>query len=402
MRQLIFHSIRMRKVQSASILISIALSAALFLVLGGIYGGVTQGISLSAERSGADLLVVPGDARSYLDEGELLYTGVPVPMYMDEDVMDAIRGLEGVERATAQFFSQTLNASCCSATDETRLVGINLDDDFIVSPLLPDGFGGQLADDEVIVGSQVDGIVDGVLHIYGKPYRVAATMAESGGDLDHSIIMDMDVARQVSAQTDGFDSTWEKYGASEGLISAIMVDATDDAEVYEKLKIKLNLTDGVAYVENAETAERTQDQMRSVFLLLAGAAVLMLAVTVLQLFARFYSCVWDRKSELALYRAIGASQREIRGLIGGEVALLAGGGAIVGIVVGFILYRALLGVLADSLAFPFVSVGAAGMTLLIAGIIVLIAVLSFLSIIWPLRQVGRLDPSLAMQQGDID
>lgn len=181
MRQLIFHSIRMRKVQSASILISIALSAALFLVLGGIYGGVTQGISLSAERSGADLLVVPADARSYLDEGELLYTGVPVPMYMDEDVMDAIRGLEGVERATAQFFSQTLNASCCSATDETRLVGINLDDDFIVSPLLPDGFGGQLADDEVIVGSQVDGIVDGVLHIYGKPYRVAATMAESGG-----------------------------------------------------------------------------------------------------------------------------------------------------------------------------------------------------------------------------
>lgn len=181
-----------------------------------------------------------------------------------------------------------------------------------------------------------------------------------------------------------------------------MVDATDDAEVYEKLKIKLNLTAGVSYVENAETAERTQDQMRSVFLLLAGAAVLMLAVTVLQLFARFYSCVWDRKSELALYRAIGASQREIRGLIGGEVALLAGGGAIVGIVVGFILYRALLGVLADSLAFPFVSVGAAGMMLLIAGIIVLIAVLSFLSIIWPLRQVGRLDPSLAMQQGDID
>ncbi len=66
MNSLILHSIRMRKVQTASIVVSVALSVALALVLGLIYGGVTRGIDVSAERGGADLLIVPKDARSHL------------------------------------------------------------------------------------------------------------------------------------------------------------------------------------------------------------------------------------------------------------------------------------------------------------------------------------------------
>ena len=36
------------------------------------------------------------------------------------------------------------------------------------------------------------------------------------------------------------------------------------------------------------------------------------------------------------------------------------------------------------------------------GLLVLFALLTALAILMPLRQIGRLDPSLAMQQGDID
>lgn len=316
--------------------------------------------------------------------------------------MDTIRSFDGVERATPQFFSQTLSASCCSATDETRLIGVDFQDDFIVTPLLPAGLSEQLAEDQVIVGSQVNGISDGKLYIYGKPYEVVATMAGSGGDLDHSIIMDMDAARKISAETDGLGSTWDTYGEPDGLISAIMVDATDDPEAYEKLKIKLNLTDGISYIENSETAEQAQDQLRSVFVLLAGAAIVMIVITLLQLFARFYSCVWERKSELALYRAIGASRSDIRRLIGGEIAIVVSVGVVAGLFLGFLLYSVLLGVLLDSMAFPYIGLSIPLILGLVAAVILLFALISVLSILWPLRQVGRLDPSLAMQQGDID
>ncbi len=175
---------------------------------------------------------------------------------MTEDVEQAIAELDGVEATSSQFFSQTLNASCCSAGEETRLIGIDPETDFVVSPLLPEGSSDALGEDEVIVGSGVTGIAGGALFIYGKPYDVVGTMAESGGDLDHSIIMSMDAARRISAETDGLKTTWERYGSPDELVSAIMVQATDDAEAYEKLKIKLNLTEGISYVENAKTAER--------------------------------------------------------------------------------------------------------------------------------------------------
>ena len=128
----------------------------------------------------------------------------------------------------------------------------------------------------------------------------------------------------------------------------------------------------------------------------------MAIVTLLQLFARFFSSVWDRKSELALYRAIGASKTDLRKLIVGEMGTLVGSGIIVGILLGFAAQVGLLSVLRDGLAFPYVALDFGQSLALEVGIIIVFALVSLVSIIWPLSQIGRLDPSTAMQQGDID
>ena len=397
---LILRSLRMRKVQTASIIASVALSAALILAFGLVYGGVTKGIELSDERGGADIMVVPADAEKYLTGADLLFTGAPVSMYMTEDEVRAVSDIEGVTRVTGQFFSQTLDQSCCSATSPTRLIGVDFTTDFVVTPLLDEGFAGELGANEVVVGSRVDGISQGQISILGKPYNVVSTMAESGGELDESIVMDIDTAREISRNTDGNERYWDMYGDPSELVSCIMVEIDD--EQLTRVETKLNLMRELSYVEHSETAERAQAQLKAVFVLLAGSAVLMLVVTLLQIFARFYSCVWDRKSELALYRAIGASKSDIRKLIGGEVCCLVVIGLVVGLALGAVAYESLISLLLDTLAFPFVGLGAPAVAVICLGIIALFAFVSFLSVVWPLRQVGRLDPSLAMQQGDID
>lgn len=400
MGSLILRSLKMRKVQTASILVSVALSAALFLAFGLIYGGVTRGIDVSAERGGSDIMVVPADAETYLTGADLLFTGAPVTMYMNEGMADEVAAIGGVTRVTGQFFSQTLDQSCCSATNPTRLIGVDFTTDFVVTPLVPEGFSGSLAPNEVIVGSQVDGMSQGQISILGEPYDVVAVMAESGGELDQSIVMDIDTAREISRGTAGNERFWSMYGDPSELISCIMVDI--DAEQLARVQTNLNLMRNVAYVEHSETAERAQAQLQSVFVLLAGAAAVMLVITLLQLFARFYSCVWDRKSELALYRAIGASTAHLKKLIGGEIVCIVAAGLVVGLALGAALYQLLLGVMLDSMAFPFIGLGVPAVMALGAGIVALFALISVLSVVWPLRQVGRLDPSLAMQQGDID
>ena len=403
MKQLVLHSIKMHKVQSASIAISVALSVMILVTFGLVYGGVMQGVEKSEKQGGADIMAVPKDALQYISDTELLYTGAPAAVYMPASVVDEIAAADGIERLSPQFFGQTLNKGCCSTTGETRLIGIDKDTDFVVSGLASEGAVAALDDHSVIVGSGVGGVFDGTLKIYNEEYRVLETMAETGTEFDASIVADIDVVRSISREMEGFEHFWEKHGDPAGLVSCVMIDVIDDDEAAQTaVNGKINLSGIAAPLMRSQIVDKSRDQLKSVFLLLLVSACLMAVVALLQLFARFFSSVWDRKSELALYRAIGASKADLRKLIVGEMGVLVGSGIIVGIILGFAAQVGLLNVLRDGLSIPYVALGFGQSLALGIGVIVVFALVSLVSIIWPLSQIGRLDPSTAMQQGDID
>ena len=404
MKQLVFHSLKMHKVQTASIAVSIALSVMILVTFGLVYGGVMQGVAKSQQQGGADVMAIPEDALQYIGDTELLYTGAPAAVYMPADIVDAIASVDGADRVSPQFFGQTLNKGCCSTTGETRLIGIDKQTDFVVGGLVGESAVAALDDETVIVGAGVGGVFEGQLTIYEKKYRVAGVMAETGTEFDASIVADINVVRDISRTTEGYEHFWEKHGDPSGLVSCVMVDVADDetGQALTRVKAKINLTGGATPLVRSEIVDKSRAQLQSVFLLLLAAAVMMVIVTLLQLFARFYSSVWDRRSELALYRAIGASKADLRKLIIAEMGVLVGAGLVVGVVLGMLAQAALIGVLQDGLAFPYVAPGVGGIAALVIAVVAIFALVSIAAIAWPLNQIGRLDPSLAMQQGDID
>ena len=404
MKQLVMHSIRMHKVQSASIAVSVALSVMILVTFGLVYGGVMQGVEKSEKQGGADVMAIPKDALQYIGDTELLYTGAPAAVYMPASIMDAIASAEGIARISPQFFGQTLNKGCCSTTGETRLIGIDKDTDFVVSGLTDEATVAAIDNHSVIVGSAVGGVNNGILKIYNEEYSVIGTMAETGTEFDASIVADIDVVRSISRDMTGFAHFWEKHGDPSELISCVMIDVDEETydDALKKVNGKINLTDVASPLVRSEIVGKSRDQLKSVFLLLLVAACLMAVVTLLQLFARFFSSVWDRKSELALYRAIGASKADLRKLIVGEMGALVGSGIVIGILLGFAAQVGLLNVLRDGLSFPYVPLDFGQSLALEAGVIILFVLVSFVSIIRPLSQISRLDPSTAMQQGDID
>jgi len=123
MRELIKHSIEMRRTQSVATLLTVAISVAVLFALALTTIGVQSGLFRSSERYGADLMVIPADAAASLDESAYLFTGSPVTMYMPASVADEVAAVEGVSTTTVQFYGQTLNASCCSASSPARLIG---------------------------------------------------------------------------------------------------------------------------------------------------------------------------------------------------------------------------------------------------------------------------------------
>ena len=397
------HSLKMHKVQSISIAVSVALSVMILVTFGLVYGGVMQGVEKSERQGGADVMAIPSDALQYIGDTELLYTGAPAAVYMPADVIDKIASAEGIERISPQFFGQTLNSGCCSTTGETRLIGIDKATDFVVRGLVGDDVVSALDEHSVIVGSAVGGVFNNTLKIYSEQYDVIGTMAETGTEFDSSIVADIDVVRNISRTAEGFAHFWENNGDPANLVSCVMIDVADDNDqALTSVNAKINLTGVASPLVRSEIVDKSRDQLKSVFLLLLVAACLMAVVALLQLFARFFSSVWDRKSELALYRAIGASKSDLRKLIAGEMGLLVGSGIVVGIILGFAAQVGLLSVLRDGLSFPYVALDFGQSLILELGVIAVFVLVSLASIAWPLAQIGRLDPSTAMQQGDID
>lgn len=399
MLTLIRHAISMRRTQSLATLLSVALASAVVLALALSFIGVQNGLSRSAERMGADLMVLPAEAAVGLDENALLFTGSPANMYMNESVADEIAAVEGVERVSAQFYGQTLDASCCSASTPSRLIGIDAQTDWVVSPWASADLS-ELSDGQIVVGADMEADFSDNPRVLGHDVEVAAVLDATGSDLDGSVLMGIDQVRAFVKETPELAYLWDEYGDPDTLVSCVMVDVADGAE--EAVAAELSGMQGLYVVQGSATVDRVADQLGSVFSIMLGAAALLVVATLFQLFARFFSLAWDRRSELALYRALGASRREISRLIVGEAGILVGGGVAAGIVLGAVLFLLVPGVLAGAGSFPFIAPSPALCVLCALGTAVLFAVIGLAAVAWPLARAGRIDPSAAMQTGDID
>ena len=396
---LIKHAIGMRRVQSVATIASVAISCAVVFALLCSYMGVQAGLDKSAKRMGADLMAIPADAAVGLDENSLLFTGVPANMYMNEDVVKRIAAVDGVERTSAQFYGQTLDKSCCSSSQPSRLIGFDFDTDWAIRPWLNVELNG-LSGGQIIAGATMapDFVSGGT--VLGHPVQLAASIEATGTDIDGSVLMSIQQVRDYVRQTPELSYLWDEYGDLDTLVSCVLVDAEDgrEAEVAEAL----SGLDGIAVVQGSAVVERMDTQMSSLFSIMAGAAALLVAATLFQLFARFFSLAWDRRSELALYRALGASRRELSKLIVGEAGVLVGAGIVCGLVLGVGLYALVPALLAAGGSFPYVAPSAGACVGVGVCVAVLFALLALAAVAWPLARAGRIDPSSAMQTGDID
>src|SRR5699024_9419494 len=154
--------------------------------------------------------------------------------------------------------------------------------------------------------------------VLGRNVEVAAVLDATGTDMDGSVLMDMDQVRAFVKDTEELAYLWDEHGSPDGLISCILVETAEGQR--DEVAAELAALEGVAVIEASGAVEEAAGQMGALFSIMAGAAALLVAATLFQLFARFFSLAWDRRAELALYRALGASRREVSRLIAGEAA----------------------------------------------------------------------------------
>jgi putative ABC transport system permease protein len=398
---LILNGLLRRRWQSLAALVGVALGAALLLAVFLLYHGFEEGLERGRQRLGADLLVVPSGAT--VDPDRALFAGSPLNVYMDRKYADQARKVPGVRRVEAQFFTQSLKLECCTLVDETRLIGI---EDKVTQRLAGMSRDGRqtIAADEVIVGSELlggYGKPGALIELLGDIFRLSYRLEPTGTSLDYSILMPIDSARNLAAKSDALKPVWADAGDPGQLISALLIEV-DDVNHTKEIGRKLEELGSLKVIRAADTFQRLKRLMNAFVFVLAAAGFLTAAGGVVYLLGHFSSVAWDRKGEWALYRALGATKPGMIRLVVGEAVSLALGGALIGLPLGYGLYRLAFSHLAAQNAFPFVAPSGALMVEGAAAAVLLYGLIGFLSAAAPALRVARLEPALTMAQGDID
>ncbi len=392
-------NISRRKGQSFLTILITSLTVMVFVMIFAFYTNFQQGVILSQERLGADILILPNEAST--DAYTALYTAKPNNIYMPAEILDAIKKVEGVALASPQLFIQTLNAGCCAVDSETRIVAFDMDTDFVLQPWLAEANLDSLADDQIIIGCNVPAYLGNRVGILGDVFRIAGTMSPTGTGMDETFFMNMDVAKRLAATNENLKEVLPDIDP-QAVYSAILIKVQDGCNVADVVanieKADLN----VSIVATDKVVTNMKTQMSMIGQIMIGLWFLLLMVTVLALIGRFTALAQVRQKEMGILRAIGGQKSDVFKLILFEACLLAGIGELMGSILGIYAVGPLINWLQQGFTFSILALtpGLIAQSLLLGiGIAIL---LGGLAALYPAGKSARLDPQEVIMKGEIE
>lgn len=309
------------------LMLSIALLVSILVFGASFIFSVSQGIKRASERLGADLLVVPVGAREVAQE-VLLETKVKV-FYMDRDIIERVKGVEGIERVSAQTYMSTIQAVCCDIP-AAKVVAFDQDSDFIIGPWLSKNIGRKLKKGEVIVGRGAYENYD-LLDVdrsvfFNIVFDIVGILDRTGTGLDHAILMGDENVEDIIRNVD--------VDVKPGQISVLFVKVKNG---YDPEKVGRKVENAILEVDvitrndiGQQIIENLQDINRIFVITILMAAVLSISLA----WSVFSAIANERVREIGIMRAIGAKGSHVIALFIFEVLALALSGSIIGIVVG--------------------------------------------------------------------
>jgi putative ABC transport system permease protein len=357
--------------------------------------GATDSITLTQARLGADVLVVPsGNERTI--EGALLM-GSTAQIRMPRANLEQVRGVPGVEVASPQLYLMSMsNSSCCSVPD-MFMVAYDPATDFTVEPWLRKELGRDLTLGESVGGTYIF-VPEGAdtIKLYGYDLSLEGNLEPTGSNLDATIFFTFETAYEM-ARVSATKAAKLLYASPEQ-ISSILVKVTpgsDPAHVAKEIRAAVP---GVSAITRPELFGSFREQMEGqrAVMLVVLAVILALALALIVLV--FSMVVNERRREIGVLRALGASQAAVFRALLASALTLAFIGAAAGVVFSALVLFFFKNALTDAFGFPFMFPSAGSFTLLVVvGLAVaLAAALAAASV--PAYRISRRDPALSMRE----
>jgi putative ABC transport system permease protein len=352
---LAYRNCKGKPVRTAVMILLTALLA--FSVCGGtlLVSGLQKGLGSLEARLGADIMVVPYEAKTRSNLESIVLQGNPGYFYMDKSRFEKIAGLDGIGQISAQFYLASASSGCCSIP--VQIIGFDPTTDFTVMPWLKRSFSGDLQSGEIIVGNDLNAFLGDTLTFYGIDCRVAAKLDKTGTYFDSAVFTDISTIQTLIQSS--LDRGMNDFADidPQKVVSTVLINA---AEGYSPEEIMNDINIHVKKVKAVQTKEMISGISRSlkgtsdVIGVLIGA-VWFLGLVILLL--AYSISVGGRKREFAVLRMIGASQRKLASVIMQEAALCGISGSLTGTAVSLLAVLAFRTAIGEMIGLPFLLPG---------------------------------------------
>ena len=382
----------------------LALTASMIVVT-----SLEDGVRLSRERLGADIMVLPAGASG--NASEVLFCAEPVNVYLPASAAEAVAATEGVAASTPQFFTQTVDQSCCSVVGVTRVVGIDAATDFVLAPWIvggADGSGGAsaeaddfgLGEDGILLGSAAPAIEGGQASILGSVFHVAGTLAPTGTSVDETIFMDIDAARTIAAASPYLESVWGDADPFDA-VSCLMVKAADGADIDALCQALVDAVPGSVAVRTADMVSGASSQLAVVEAIAVAFLIVLVILAALALAGRFSALAASRMRELGLLRTFGMSRGRVVGCFACEIGLVTLVAAVIAVAVACLVAGSVVGTFHSEFNMPGAVVPASSYGTAVAAGLLFAVVLTAVALVQPVVQMLRRDPQETLTRGDM-
>ena len=401
MLMLIWKNIARRRTQSVLTVTITMLTVLVFVMVMGVFQTVNRGLALSRERLGADAILIPKYATA--DGGDLLFTAIPENIYMDADVLEEAKNLDGIAAMTPQFYAQTLALSCCEPGEEARIIGYDASTDFILTPYLPDDHKDGITSEEMIVGHNFEkaNLVGYNYMVLGKIFKVVAMLEPTGTGMDSILFADMDQVRQMCLDSEVLAEDWVDKNPYD-YISVIMIKFEEGVDPEAFVRQVKDSGIGAKCILTSDTISDLQGQLEVTMQVMFALWLASLLIAVLSLVGRFNALAKERKKEIGLLRALGLRKGQVFGLIIGETCTMALMGGILGSGLALVCMEPVIEMLREAFKLS-PSIWSSQLALLCGGAgVMLAALLGFAAAVAPAVRSASMDPQTAITQGEVN
>lgn len=362
--------------------------------------GMQDSLNQAINRLGADILVVPEGVMMNTESAMLM--GISDQAWMPRDVLEGVSAVPGVSQASPQLYLSTLDETSCCPTQEILLIAYDPETDFTIRPWFKNesqpepGLGEAVAGSEIAAIQISNPLEKEALEIGGYPLQLVADLESTGTRLDKALFVSFETASELAEHSDLVLTALG--GGVYAEISAVMVQIEEGADPYETALELMHAVPGINPITNLELFQAYRQQLSALLVSVFVVTAITLVVSLLLTGLIFSMAANERRVELGVMRALGATRLAIFQSLILEVSLLAFGGGLVGGLltgVGLVAFRHII---IEKLEIPFLPPSSQTLMLQLSLGLAAAIFLVTAAVLLPAYRISREEPAFAMRE----